>query len=251
MNAFLASNASRVPSAILLAAIAGIILYRGRHRQFPFFLAYTCSLAFIEIALTAGFPFIRRDLWFNLNWAAQVVYTVMGILAMHESFRKVLRPYFAGRWWFPILVPGVVLGIFSLCVWKALHQLPGQSSRLSLVYLTFYLASDYMRAAIFGMFAVLVIFWRARWQPCAYGVMKGFGLYTIVGMLADLLRSDFGTKMDWVFIHAPPVAYLLACLIWLGAFLQREPENGSGKTGSLTNVDEVLELLTRLKKALE
>jgi hypothetical protein len=170
---------------------------------------------------------------------------------MHESFRKVLRPYFPGKKWFDALVPGVVLVILALCGWKALQQFPGQSSRMNLIYFAFYLASDYIRAAIFGLFALLVIFWRARWQPCAFGVMKGFGFYTIAGMLADLLRSDFGTRMDLFFKYLPPVAYIVACLIWLGAFLQREPVNSSGTTGSLADLDEIIELLTRLKKARE
>jgi hypothetical protein len=237
--------------AFLQATIVVIIVYRRRHRQFPFFLAYAGSLAVIETGLLVMAQFSPLREWFNLLWGTQALYTVLGVLAMHESFRKVLRPYFPGRWWFHVLVPGAVFIILFLCAWKTVLQFPAQNSRLTLLYLSFYLASDYMRAAIFGLFALLAIFWRARWQPCAFGVMKGFGLYTIVGMLADLLRSDFGTKMDLFFAYGPPMAYIVACLIWLGAFLQREPENGSDKTGSLTNVDEVLELLTRLKKALE
>lgn len=251
MNLLGLNGASRLPAAVLLAVIVVIIIRRRQHRQFPFFLIYACCLALMESVLTIVAPIASRHVWFNLIWSTQASYAVLGVLAMHESFRKALRPYFHGKWWFQILVPSVVLIILGLCAWKAHQQSPPQSDRLILIYVTFYLASDYMRAAVFGLFAALVIFWRARWRPYAFGIMKGFGFYTIVGMAADLLNSDFGTKINWIFIYVPSVAYIVACLIWLGAFLKLEPENSSDKTGSLTNLDEVIELLARLKKALE
>ncbi|HWZ46363.1 MAG TPA: hypothetical protein VNW97_23020 [Candidatus Saccharimonadales bacterium] len=243
------NSALRIVEACLQGTALVIIVHRKHHRQFPFFLAYAGASALISTILTVMSGLTNQERWFKLNWASQVIYTVLGILAMHESFRKVLRPYFLGKWWFHLLVPGVVAVVLVLCGWAAFRKFPGRGEYW--LYFTSYLASDYMRAAIFGLFAILAIFWRARWQPCAFGVMKGFGFYTIVGMLADLLRSDFGTKMDLFFRYVPPVAYIVACLIWLGAFLQREPESRSGQTGSLADLDEILELLTRLKKARE
>jgi len=251
MNEIAIKTATGIAVACLQATTVWTIVQRRRHRQFPVFLAYASASALIESGLIMMAHLTRPQQWINLYWTLQVIYTVLGILAMHESFRKILLPYFPGKRWFDFLVPGIVLAITVLSAWKMLQRPQGASGQFDLLYFAFFLASDYVRATIFGLFAVLVIFWRARWQPCAFGVMKGFGFYTIVGMLADLLRSDFGTKTTLFFVHAPAVAYLVACLIWMGAFLQREPENGSGKTGSLTNVDEVLELLTRIKKALE
>jgi hypothetical protein len=251
MNEVVLNNATRIAIACLQAIAVAIIVHRRRHRQFPFFLAYVGASVVIECILAVMSRITPQDLTLKIHWAMEVIYTVLGVLAMNESFQKVLRPYFLTKWWFNLLIPGIVLVILALCGWKALQQFPGQNSRLNLLYFTSYLASDYVRAGIFGLFALLVIFWRPRWQPCAFGVMKGFGFYTIVGMLADLLRSDFGTKMDLFFKYLPPVAYIVACLIWLGAFLQRDPVNSSGTTGSLADLDEILELLTRLKKARE
>ena len=65
--------------------------------------------------------------------------------------------------------------------------------------------------------------WQSPWQRHPFAIMKGFGFFTIIGMLANLLRSDFGTKMDTFFAYAPPVAYIVACFIWLGGFLVPEP----------------------------
>ncbi len=40
-----------------------------------------------------------------------------------------------------------------------------------------------------------------------------------------LLRSEFGTKFDYVVRIAPPIAYTLAVVVWLLTFLTPQPES--------------------------
>jgi len=42
--------------------------------------------------------------------------------------------------------------------------------------------------------------------------------------VAALVRSEFGTKFSWLTDWGPPVAYLAAVLVWLSAFLRKEPQ---------------------------
>jgi hypothetical protein len=70
-------------------------------------------------------------------------------------------------------------------------------------------------------------------------------------MLAGLLRSEFGTKWDFFFSYAPSVAYILGCLIWLGAFLAPDEGKHRAGPGAVVDLDEILELLSKLTKAIK
>jgi hypothetical protein len=228
-----------------------IILARRRlYKQFPWFFLYTCFSVFSGIALPLTSRFGSYPLFFNAFSIGQAIYAVLGLLAMNESFSQVLTPYYLGRRWFRALLPVLVLIVVCLSIWKWLGHAPIQASKLMGALISFGLASDYLLSAVFGLFGIFVLFWQVRWQQYPFGIMKGFGLFSIVGMLAHLLRSDIGTKMNWFFAYAPPVAYIVACLIWLGAFLRPEPQEQANKPSSLVNVDELVELLDRLLKAI-
>src|SRR5258707_9251366 len=135
MNEIFFNNATRIAVAGLQAAIVVAIVRRRSHRQFPFFLAYAGYSALIDTLLTViGVDARHQPKWFHFYSSTQVIYTVLGVLAMHESFRKALRPYFLGKRWFHFLVPGVVLVILLLCGWKALRQSPAQSEYDTLLY---------------------------------------------------------------------------------------------------------------------
>jgi hypothetical protein len=223
---------------------------RRLHKQFPWFFLYTCFgiLFGTTLALTSGFGSYK--LYFNSFWTGQAIFSVLALLAMNESFSQVFKPYYFGRRWFRLLLPALALMVLLASAWKWLGHAPTQGSKPMVVLISFALASDYLLSAVFCLFGILVFFWQTRWQQYPFGIMKGFGLFSIVGMLANLLRSDFGTKMNLFFSYAPAVAYIVACLIWLGAFLKPEPEEQEPRPGSLVNVEELVALLERLIKAV-
>jgi hypothetical protein len=220
------------------------------HKQFLWFFVYTwfSILSGITLVLASGFG--SYTVYFNLFSIAQASYAVLALLAMNESFKQVFAPYYFGRRWFRFLLPVLALIVVLISLWKWHGPTPAQASRPMAALISLGLASDYLLSAVFCLFGILVFFWQTRWQQYPFGIMKGFGLFSIVGMLADLLRSDFGTKMNLFFSYAPAVAYIVACLIWLGAFLKPAPEEQEPRPGSLVNVEELVALLERLIKAV-
>jgi len=234
----------------LLAVLAATMAWRRAYRQLPFFFLYVIYGFLAGIGLLLATQFGARSASFKFYAAVQLMYATLGLLAMNESFNKVLRLYFVSKWWFRLLVPGVLLAISSIATWKALFHAPLQAGHWTAIYFSVELAIDYIRTAVFGLFVLLVFFWRARWQQYPFGVMKGFGLFSIIGMLGDLLRSDFGTKMNLFFSYAPSVAYLLACLIWLGAFYKPELAQPRKNPESSPNLDEIQALLDKLTRAI-
>lgn len=229
-----------------------IALVRGRfwRREFLFFFLYICYAIADVLGLLVIAVIGNKQLYAHTYWIAQAFYGVLGVLAMNESFRKVFKVYYFRRSWFRFLVPGLLLTILSISVWKWLRQAPIQAGPFTIAYISFDLAVNYMLAGIFGLYGLLVFFWQVRWQQYAFHVMAGFGLFSLVGMLADALRSDFGTRMSLIFGYASAVAYIFACIIWLNGF-QRTREGPDGRSGSSIDPEEVLTFLNRATRLVD
>ncbi|HEX7289122.1 MAG TPA: hypothetical protein VF532_23260 [Candidatus Angelobacter sp.] len=245
------SVALGLAAPVLQATLATVMVHLRLNRQVPAFFLYTCFSLLASLVQTILLFSGDNNTFFNLVWAMEAIYACIGLLAMYESFRKVLRVYYFSKAWFFLAPLATILAILSVSTW-ALHQhTPIQTTPIGKFYLFFYLSADYMRAGFFGLFVVLVFLWQAPWQRYTFGIMKGFGLFSIVGMLADLLRSEFGTKWDFFFSYAPSVAYILGCLIWLGAFLATDERTRPAGPVSVVDLDEILELLSKLTKAIK
>lgn len=230
-------------------ALAITLFVRGFWlKEFPFFFSYICYAVLDVVTLLVIEHVATGRTYARVFWVAQAIYAVFGLLAMNEAFRKVFKVYYLRRGWFSWLVPGLVLVIGSISVWKWLRHAPVQAGPLTVAYISFDLATNYMLAGVFGLFGLLVFFWRTKWQQYTFDVMLGFGVFSIVGMLADALRSDFGTRMNFFFIYAASVAYIVACVIWLLAFMQ--PRQTSARHTFAVDLKELLELLDRLKTML-
>ncbi len=239
-----------VASIIPRIALISIFVRRRLQRLWPLFFLYCCYSILAEITIILSASFLRFGKYFLVYFACQLVYVVLGLLTMNEAFRRIFSVYYAGHPWFRFLVPTVVLVVMAISAARWFHYASSTDQIRWAIFLTFQLGGEYSRAAIFGLFGVLVFIWQSPWQRHPFAIMKGFGFFTIIGMLANLLRSDFGTKMDTFFAYAPPVAYIVACFIWLGGFLVPEPEKPASGPGALVNVAELRELVERLTRAI-
>jgi hypothetical protein len=231
-------------------ALICIIVRRHLQRLWPLFFLYCCYSILAEIVITLSVALLSYERYFRVYFACQVVYVVLGLLAMGEAFQRTFAIYHAGHRWFRFLFPTVVLVVMAISAARWFHNASSGDEMQWAAFLTFHLGGEYSRAAVFALFGVLLFLWQPPWQPRPFAIMKGFGLFTIVGMLVNLLRSDFGTRMNLFGSYAPPVAYIVACLIWLGGFMAPEPENPARGPGSLVNVAELRELVERLTRAI-
>jgi hypothetical protein len=240
-----------VTGVVLEIALATILIRRRFWRSaFPLFFVYVCYAIVDVLALLLIARYSSKRTYAHAYWIAQAVYAILGMLAMDEAFRKVFSVYYFRRVWFRLLVPSVVLFILSVCIWKWLRHAPVQAGPLTIAYISFDLAMNYILAGIFGLFGLLVFFWRTKWQRHPFGILLGFGAFSVVGMLADALRSDFGTKMDLIFSYAAAVAYIVACAIWLHAFT-RNDDDGGNRLALPVDVGELLQLLERNTQMLD
>jgi hypothetical protein len=203
--------------AILLAAT---LVRRNLHREFPFFFSY---VAFAILASAARLS-VSGDyqMYFKVFWVTEVLYALFSLLSLYEVFRKVFSTCYQLWWWFRLVFPGTVVTAAFVQIWHAVVNPPIQASPLIAVILSFGRTVNWVEAVLFGLFFALALLLGVRWRSYSFGIVEGFGLSALGAVIAYVLRSGFGTKYNPLAKYAPPVAYLLGLLIWLGTFLLRD-----------------------------
>jgi len=208
---------------VLTAWVAALVVRRKLHREFPFFFAY--------LALAVLVPLIRLSVsghyatFFTVFWATEALYALLAVLALYEVFHEVFLPFYMLWWWFRLLFPSAAVFIAFISIRNAVRHPALQTSRPMEIVFALATAVNYMEAALFGLFFGLVLLLGVRWRSYPFGIVEGFGLSALGGLLAYGLRSEFGTKYNTLAIYAPPVAYVVGVVVWLDTFLrQPDPE---------------------------
>ena len=217
----------------LTAWVAALVVRRKLQRDFPFFFAY--------LILSIIVPLLRLSVsgnyvtFFIVFWATEALYALAALFALHEVFHEVFLAFYMLWWWFRLLFPGAAVFIAFLSIRNALHNPALQNPRPMEIVFALATGVNYLEAALFGLFFTLVLLLGIRWKSYPFGIVAGFGLYALGGMLAYGLRSEFGTKYTNIVKYALPVAYVVGLLAWLLTFLGRpDPEVVHAWRGQVT-----------------
>ena len=208
--------------AALTAWVAALVVRRKFHREFPFFFTYlivSVLVPVLRLAVSGDYP-----MFFTVFWATEALYAVLALLALYEVFHEVFLPFYQLWWWFRLLFPGAALLIAFLSIRHALHPWSQRAQPMEII-VAFATSVNYLEALLFGLFFALVLLLGVRWRSYPFGIVEGFGLYALGGLIAYRLRSEFGTKYNTIVKYALPVAYVVGVLVWLDTFLrQPDPE---------------------------
>lgn len=239
-------------SVLLLAIWLALLLWKTRmHWRFPFFFIYVLSIVVIE-----GTRFCvigqYRTLFF-VFWISEAIYAVLGVLALFEVFRKVFFGFYMGFAWFRALFPATALLALAIAIWAAYRNPIAGASRIIIIVLFFGLAVNFMRLCLFGLFGVVAAAFRLkRWRFAQLGIILGFGIAALGSTAAFWARSEFGTKLQTFAKYAPPVAYILAIVVWLLTFLYPEPEPKWVSAANIRQLtEEIREDTAALKRFLD
>lgn len=247
------TSIDKVPT--LLVAVLGVwlaaLMLRARlHLRFPFFFTYVLSFILIGVVRFSVIGHYR--VYFLTFWISEAIYAVLALLALFEVFRKVFLGFYLRSVWFRALFPCTAVLAVTLVVWAILrHPVTGAGRLISFV-LFFGLAVNFMQLSLFGLFAVLSATFTRQWRFAPLGILLGFGIAAAGGTAAFWARSVFGTKAESFAKYAPPVAYIVAVVVWLLTFLNPEPEP---KWTTAVTLRELLEGIqqdtTTMKKILD
>ena len=241
-----------VTAPAILVVLIIVFLYRRHYREFPFFFAYIVYAPIATLRVLAGrWPTFH----FVLYWITESFYGALALLVLREVFHRLFAFSYAAYRWFRFLLPGTMLVILIISLLETCFHPLGQG-RIGRVVSAIYWF-DFGVHALEGTILLLVLAlttaFPVRWREYEFGILTGFGISACVTMLADLLRFELGSSYETFFRYGPPIAYVLATLIWLHAFL-RPPESLSkaqiGRDEMLGVVRRSRELLEKIEKVL-
>jgi hypothetical protein len=241
--------------ADLIISLAGVALEVGLtvlfirrklYRKYRFFFIYVLfSILTTVLKLTASGNY---QLFFKIYWATEALYAVFALLALYEAFHDVFIADYRDYRWFWMVFPGAVLALAVIFIGYALlHRAVGVPPIIALI-LAFETVVNCVKGGLFVMFVGLVWVLGDTWITYPYGVVLGFAVSAAGSLLSYWLFSVFGTKVNWLGKYGPPVAYILAVVIWIGScFLPPEPEE---RWKDFTTPEEALATVRQYRKAL-
>ena len=216
MNIFL----RYVPSGLLVLLL--FLLLRNRaYKVCPWFFAYVTFGVGADVSRFMVHS--HTETYRETYWITEAGYCILGILAMYEVFRAVLR---ARLWWTYLIFPAIVVVAIVLSLAHACAVPPQVSSPL-LYIVTAEIVVRFVQVLMFVGLGVLASFFGLRWRQYPLGIAAGFGLYSTVELLSTIKFSDFGTRFKFWWDVGPLVAYSLAVLIWIWFFRVPQEEESS------------------------
>lgn len=197
-----------------------LLLARGFQRPFRSFFAYTL---FSVIASVAGLS-VRNvpHFYFYFYWASEIIYIVLAMAALHEIVYMVFRKFYAIRW-FRFVFPLIGLFMVLLAIVRAMvTPRPIAGNPIFEVVISLEILIRLLQFGLLVLFFVLIWFFQMRWRQIPIGIALGFGISAAGFLVVFLLRSEFGTKVDPIVRITPPIAYIIAVLVWLATFIRTE-----------------------------
>jgi len=236
---------------LAVAGLAGtivllcLLIRRRLLPEFPFFFLYvTASITFIIVKISVSGSYRT---FFIVSWTAEAIYVLLAILALHEVFRKVFAAFYEKRW-FWLFFPSVVIAISVLAVIYRLGSPPAQANPVISFIISLGMAVNLVQALLFVLFFLLVWFNGIGWREYPFGIVMGFAAMAIVIFTVEWARSVFGTKLNVVWSYAHSVAYILAVILWLEAFLR--PPDPEPQWRLKITPEQMLEELRQYSKIL-
>ena len=199
-----------------------LLFRRGARQHFPVFFAY--SLYTVGVTLARLVTIGHYQVYFYLFWWTEAVLLLLGLAALHETFRWVYKGFYE-FWWFRIIYFGTIIVVLLVTVRNAMVNPPVQAHPVIGLILSVGIAINLLQAGIAALFAVLAKPLAIEHRRYPFGIAAGFGASSIGPFIGYFARSVFGKNLDAFTQNASAVAYILALGIWLLAFGRQEPED--------------------------
>ncbi len=209
--------------AVLQLAIAGGMLRRGLHREFPFFFSYT---VFQLLRAGALLLLVHQSyaVYFYVRWTAEIITVSLGFGVIYEILRHVLRPYEA-LWKTGqalIACAGVLLVLFAVGTAVGASTAPEHSPLIAGIMVV----GRSLRFVQCGLLVGLLLFFSyfaIAWRHYAFGIALGLGVFSSVELAATAARSEVGWIGNQTYSLVTRVAYTFAVMIWTAYLLRPEP----------------------------
>jgi len=217
------SNLIELLISLLFEIWLVVLVFKRRIRSlFPFFFIFTLYATLVTIARLATIGHYRS--YFFVYWCTDALLVVLSLAALHEAFHWVFEGFYR-LWWFRIFYYGTIALVLAIAIRNAFVSPPVQAHPVISFILDIGIAVNFVLAGIVALFYVLQKLLVVEPRRYAYGIVAGFGISSGGFLIAYLIFSGFGTKVDSFARNAPAVAYILGVAIWVASFIRPEPED--------------------------
>jgi hypothetical protein len=200
-----------IPSG-LLALLLFLMLRNRSHKVCPWFFGYVAFGVGADVMRMAVHN--RPAAYYATYWITEAGYCVLGIIAMYEVFRVIIRGL-GYRWWSYLVFPGIVIAGTSLSL-SRVHAVPSKVGGLLYYIVIGEITVRFVQVlAVIVTFIPLVGFRRYRY---ALGVAAGFGFYSTVELLNMIKISEVGVRFAFWWRIISVTAYSFSVLIWIWFF---------------------------------
>jgi hypothetical protein len=211
---------------VLQIWLAGAMVRRKLHRRFPVFFAYT---VYSVLVIAVRLPMAQHPkIFYALYWISEMIYGNLSLLGIGEVFGDVLSLRSQRNTWWRCVPAGIVVAPVFASLWRAIYHPFGPNfwGKLGAGAYSFNLCVLCVStmAYLLAMFRLKPFSGILQKQHNA-AILKGFGIFSLLAMIAHLARSHFGPQFEGWFRYIPPGAYIMATLTWLAAF--RRPETST------------------------
>jgi hypothetical protein len=221
-------------NAIILAISLGLelwlfalLFWRRARQHFPVFFSYGALLAPVTLArllTSTNYP-----VYFMVFWWTDALLLLLGLAALHETFRWVYEGFYE-FWWFRLIYYGTIGLVLFVTFRNAIVNPPVQAHPVVSLVLNMGIAINLLQAGIAALFAGLSKPLAIERRRYPFGIVAGFAASSLGPFVGYLARSIFGKNLDFFTQYASAVAYILALVIWLMAFGKQEPEESAWTT---------------------
>ena len=205
---------------VLQSILLWLLLRRNALHDNPWFVSYTVFS--IAATIIRFIVFKNATVYFYFYWAGQAIYAILSLLVLYEVFESMFRHYLR-IWWFKSLFPVTALVAVSVAILRSTSPQSTLDAKITHFVLAFEFAIRLIQGGFFVLLWLLVWLTGIRWRQYPLGILTGFGAYATFQLLASLLRSEFGTKFNFLLIYGSVVAYILTLLIWIWYYSSPQP----------------------------
>jgi hypothetical protein len=200
--------------------IVVLMVKKGLYRRFPYFFFYMVYATVTDIARTV---LIGRAAYFYVYWSTEASADLASVMAIYESFRAIFGAYYRLTW-FRFVWPSAITAIWIFCVWRVWVHPPPHFARTGAILVSGAIVSSFTIVGLALLFFLLVKVVITKWYLYEFHIVYGLGASSVGMVAAVLVRSEFRNKFIWLTEWGPALAYLVAVLVWLSAFLRKEPQ---------------------------
>lgn len=193
-----------------------VLLFRRKVQEhFPLFAGYIGVSVLVSLSRLVIFHY--HYVRYFVYWASESLLILLSIAALNQVFWYTYKG-FKFIWWFRPLYYGAIAVALGITIRMAIVSPTVQAHPILSFIVDAEIAANVVRSGIVALFEAMVKPMAVRFQRYPFGIILGFGVSSIVPVLAFFSIYISGTKYEYPARILSGLSYIAALIIWLRIF---------------------------------